>query len=107
MTTIIYLIVLIAIYCYSAWCLQAIARRTNTPNDIWAWIPILNLWLMVQIAQRELLWFILLLIPFVNIVAMVIVFMDIAEQVGYERYYGLLLLIPIYNFYVLYQLAFV
>lgn len=106
MAFIIYLIVLVAVYCFTAYCLQNIAKNTGTPNDIWAWIPILNFYLLVQIVQKDILWFILLLIPCVNIVAMIIIFMDLAEVCGRERWYGLLLFVPILNFYILWQLAF-
>jgi len=32
--------------------------------------------------------------------------MDVAEKLGFENWWGLLLLIPIFNYYVMYKLAF-
>ncbi len=103
---ILYFLFIIAIYVFVAYCMQRIAKRFNIENDWFAYVPILNLWLMTQIAGREVLWFILCLIPCVNIVAIIIIYMDIAEKCGKERIYGLLLIIPIVNFFILYQLAF-
>ena len=41
----------LAIYVVMAISLMKIATRTNTPNGWFAWIPILNLVLMLQIAE--------------------------------------------------------
>ncbi len=49
-----FLILLIAVYVVMAISLMKIANRTNTENAWFAWIPILNLILMLQIAQRPL-----------------------------------------------------
>lgn len=40
----------IALYIYSSLALMAIAKRTNTPNTWMAWIPVLNIYLLTQIA---------------------------------------------------------
>jgi hypothetical protein len=102
---IIYAIVSIAIYVFIAWCLQTIAKRFNIENDWFAYVPILNMWLMTKIAEREVLWFILLLIPCVNIIAMIIIWMDIAEKCGKERWFGILMIIPLVNLWVVWTLA--
>ncbi len=102
---IIYFLVVIAVYVFVAWCLQTIAKKFNVENDWFAYVPILNLWLMTKIADREVLWFILLLIPCVNIIALIIIWMDIAEKCGKERYYGILMIIPIVNFFIIWTLA--
>lgn len=103
---VVYFLVIIAAYVFVAYCLQAIAKKQNAENDWFAWVPLLNLWLMVQIAGRDVLWFILCLIPCVNIFAIIIIWMDIAEKCGKERVYGVLMIIPIVNFFILWTLAF-
>ena len=45
-------------------------------------IPFFNVYILTVIAGRPILWFILLLIPFVNIVAAIIVCIDIAKYFG-------------------------
>jgi hypothetical protein len=103
---VVYFLVIIAAYVFVAYCLQAIAKKFNIENDWFAYVPFLNFWLMVKIAGRDVVWFILLLIPCVNIIALIIIYMDIAEKCGKTRAYGLLMLIPIVNFFILWQLAF-
>src|SRR6266851_559821 len=65
------------IYVYMALALMTIATKTNTPNGWLAWIPIANLFLMLTIAQKPAWWFVLCLIPLVNIVIFIIVWMAI------------------------------
>jgi hypothetical protein len=103
----VYFLVVVAFYVYYALCLQFIAKKTNTPNGWFAWIPILNVILMLQIAKKPVWWILLLLIPIVNIVIMVMVWMAIAEQAGKENWWGILIaLVPVVNFILLGMLAF-
>jgi hypothetical protein len=94
---IIYFILMAIFYIYFALALQTIAKKTNTENAWFAWIPILNVFLMLMIAKKPLWWFILLLIPFVNIVISIIVWMGIAEARGKPSWIGILMLIPFVN----------
>jgi len=84
-------------YVYFALALQTIAKKTNTQNAWLAWIPIANIILMLNIAKKPLWWIILCLIPFVNIVIAIIVWMAIAEARGKPSWWGILLLIPLVN----------
>jgi len=84
----IVLLVVIAFWIYSSICLMKIAKRTNTQNGWFAWIPILNMVLMLQIAKKPLWWIILCLIPIVNIVILVIVWMAIAKALGKPEWLG-------------------
>lgn len=85
----------ILLYIYSAICLQAIAKKTDTKNGWMAWIPIANLFLMVQIAQKPLWWIILFLVPIVNIVIVIIIWMEIAGRRGREKWVGALIIAPV------------
>jgi uncharacterized protein DUF5684 len=84
-------------YVYLALALQTIAKKTNTENAWWAWIPILNALLMLNIAKKPLWWIILLLIPFVNIVIGIIVWMGVAEARGKPSWWGILMIVPVAN----------
>jgi ABC-type Na+ efflux pump permease subunit len=92
-----YFILMVVFYVYMALALQTIAKKTNTENAWFAWIPILNVFLMLMIAKKPLWWFILLLIPFVNIVISIIVWMAMAEARGKPSWIGILMLIPVLN----------
>jgi len=85
------------LYVYMALAFMTIARKTSTPNEWMAWVPILNLWLMVQISGKEAWWIILFLIPVANIVATIVVTMAIAEKVGKPSWWGILMIVPIAN----------
>jgi hypothetical protein len=92
-----FLIIAAAAYVYMSLALQTIAKKTNTENGWWAWVPILNILLMLNIAKKPLWWFILCLIPFVNIIIFIIVWMAIAEARGKPSWWGILLIIPVAN----------
>jgi hypothetical protein len=84
-------------YVYMALALQTIATKTSTPNEWLAWIPIANAILMLQIAKKPLWWFLLFLIPLVNIVIAIIVWMGIAEARQKPNWWGILMIVPIAN----------
>jgi hypothetical protein len=84
-------------YVYVALALQTIANKTATPNPWLAWIPIANVFLMLAIAKKPLWWFILFLIPLVNIVMAVVVWMGIAEARQKPNWWGILMIVPIVN----------
>jgi hypothetical protein len=72
----------IALYSYLAFSVQIIARKAETPNDWFAWIPIVNLFLLLAVAKKPLWWFFLLIIPFVNVVIVILIWMSLAETLG-------------------------
>ncbi|MGB3340079.1 MAG: DUF5684 domain-containing protein [bacterium] len=103
---IVYFIFIFIFYIYFAICLMKIAKKTNTENGWFAWIPILNVFLMLMIAKKPLWWFILLLIPIVNIIIGIIVWMAIAEARGKPNWVGVLMIIPFLNVIIPGYLAF-
>lgn len=100
------MIFFIILYVFYAVCLMKIANKSNTPNAWFAWIPILNVILMLQIAKKPLWWIILFLIPFVNIVMMIVVWMQIAKAVNKPEWLGILMIVPIANLIIPAYLAF-
>lgn len=106
---VVYWILMIGFYVYSAISLQKIAKKTNTPNPWLAWIPIGNIVLMLQISGKPVWWIILLFIPIVNlawIVLGIMVWMAIAEKCGKPSWWGILLIVPGVNLIVPGYLAF-
>lgn len=96
----------LAMYIYMAVCLMKIAQKTNTANGWFAWIPILNIVLMIQISQKPMWWLILFLIPIVNIIFIVLLWMAIAEKLGKPSWWGILMIVPIANLIIPGVLAF-
>ena len=87
----------LAFYVYLALALQTIANKTGTPNAWLAWIPIGNLFLMLNVAKKPLWWFLLCLIPLVNVVMVIIIWMAVAEAVGKPNWWGILMIVPVAN----------
>ena len=100
------LIIVVAIYAYVAICLQKMAEKTNTGDTWWAWVPILNILLMLKIGQKPLWWIILLLIPLVNFIIFILVGMAICKALNKPPLLGIGLAIPLLNFILLGYLAF-
>lgn len=99
------LIVYVAIYVYFALALSTIAQKTNTPNAWFAWIPLLNMILMLQIAKKPVWWIILMFIPLVNIIISILVLMGLATARNRPGWYGILMIIPLVNFIIIGMLA--
>jgi hypothetical protein len=93
----IFLLIAVAGYVYVALALQTIAQKTNTENPWLAWIPIVNIILMCNIAKKPVWWIILCLIPLVQIVIFIILWMGIAEARNKPSWWGIMVIIPIMN----------
>jgi hypothetical protein len=102
----IYFLFVLAVYIFVAYCLMRIAQDESEEPAWFAWVPFLNLWLITKLAQKDVVWFILCFIPFVNIVIIIIMWMAIAERLGYESWWGILMIVPFLNFYVIWRFAF-
>jgi hypothetical protein len=97
--TMILIIVVFALgaYVYIALALQTIATKTSTANGWLAWIPIANIFLMLSVAKKPMWWFLLFLIPLVNIVIAVMVWMAVAEARHKPNWWGILTIVPFVN----------
>lgn len=103
------IIIYLAVYAYFAFCLMTIANKLGADNSWWAWIPILNVVLMLQLTDKPIWWLILAIIPIVNLVWIVlgiIVWMRIAELRGFPTWWGILIIVPVVNLVVPGYLAF-
>ena len=111
---IISLIIALVVYVVMAIALMKIAQKTGLEKKAWwAWIPILNIILMLNIAGFSgwfILIFLLTIIPFIGALAvlgfMVYVWMLISKKCGKPDYLGLIMLIPLGNLVLPLYLAF-
>ena len=92
-----FLLLMAAMYVYMALALQTIAQKTNTENPWLAWIPIVNIVLLLNIAKKPIWWIILCFIPLVNLVVIIIVWMAVAEARNKPNWWGILIIIPVIN----------
>lgn len=98
--------VCIIFYLFVSLCLQFIAIKTNT-SDAWlAWIPIANLCLMCKIAKKPVWWLLCFFVPILNIIIMILLWMGIAEARNKPSWLGVLMLLPVVNFFIPAYLAF-
>ena len=100
------LLIVAAIYLYCTFSLYKIAQKLNTPNAFFAFIPILNLWLMCEMAEKSPAWIIGLIIPVVQIVAMIFLWVPIAKRLGKTWGYGVLMAFPPTALFIVGVLAF-
>ncbi len=96
----------VAFYAYFAVAIQTMAKKTGTKNDWMAWVPILNIYLLLKIAGKPGWWLILMLIPLVNIIVMIMMWMAVAEKMKKPSWLGILMIIPLANLIIPGYLAF-
>lgn len=102
-----FFIYVVLLYVYFALSLSTIGEKLGKDNRILAWIPIANIIFTLGLAGRPWWWIFLLLIPFVNIILGVIIWMDIAKNNNQPSWLGLLTLVPVANFLLPGYLAYV
>jgi len=93
----IFCIIFLVAYVYHSLALQTIATKTNTENPWLAWIPIVQIILMLNIARKPIWWIILFFIPLVGLVMLVLVWMGIAEARNKPNWWGILIIVPVVN----------
>lgn len=93
----IQLFIILGVYVYYAYCQYTIARKVEHPGPWWAFIPILNLFQTVQLAGKKWYWFLLYWIPFVNLVAWPLAWVEIAKARSKPPVWGVLMLLPFLN----------
>jgi hypothetical protein len=92
----------LAAYIYMGLTLSTVAKKIGQNNAWFAWVPILNLVLMAQIAGTNPVLLLIGLIPIVGqfylLYVMIVAYMKMSEKRGLDKYLGLLMFIPIVNF---------
>ena len=96
-----------AVYLYFSFMMFKIAQKTgHNPIAWWAFVPILNTFLLIKMAHKPLWWFVLLLVPFVNVIAFFVLWISVAKIVGQSPFWGFLAMIPVLNLVALFILAY-
>jgi hypothetical protein len=100
------LIIAVVIYLYFAYCLVAIGKKSGDQRAWWGWIPVLQVLLMLRVANLSYWWFLALLVPIVNIGVAIWVWIRIAQRRSKPAWTGALMIIPGVDLFVLGYLAF-
>ena len=91
----------------SRFVLSAVARKTNNADRAWwAWLPVMQVLLILKAASVEWWWIFLFLIPFVNIAVAIYVWVRVAKALSKHPVWGVLMIVPGVDLFVLAYLAF-
>jgi len=85
---------------YVIGCLGLMGVFTKAGQPGWAaFVPIYNTIVLLQVVGRPLWWFLLLLVPGVNLVAMIIIMNDLSKSFGHDAGFtvGLVLLTVVFT----------
>lgn len=105
--TAIYWVVCVILYLVSAFAMLKIANKTGTPNGWFAFIPILNVVLALQIAAKPTWWLLLMFIPVANAIVGILIMMSIAARCGRPEWWGVVIgLVPFVNIILLLAMAY-
>jgi signal peptidase I len=101
-----YLVFGVAAYVILALPLYVMGTKTNAKNPWFAFVPILNAFLFVEIAGKEWWWVLLLCVPCINIIVAIYLWMVVAEAMNKPSWVGILMIVPGLGLLVPYYLAF-
>jgi len=96
----------IIIYFYFSLCVYVIARKTETENSWWAFIPLLNIILVLLIGDKPVWWVFLCFVPLLNLLIVALIWMGVAEVRCKPSWLGGLMVLPGVNLIVIGYLAF-
>jgi hypothetical protein len=100
-------LIILAVYLYFAYAQFKIAQKTgHSGNAWWSFIPILNIFLLVQMANKPWYWFLFCLVPFINIIILAVLWIDVAKACSQSPVWGFLTILPFINFISIGVLAF-
>jgi Family of unknown function (DUF5684) len=91
------------LYVFFGWTLSLIAQKTGTDGSWLAWFPVANFWLLIRISGRSSVWFVYLLIPLLNLIALGVLWRDVSGACGKAT--GVAWLIPTASLSVFFLLA--
>ncbi len=94
------------IYAFFGYCLYRMAQKLNLSDKAWwGWVPVMQVLLMLKMAGKAWWWIFLFLIPLVNIVIGIIVWIKIAQALNKPKWTGVLMIVPGIDLFVLGYLA--
>ena len=93
-------------YLYITYSLYRIAVKTGHESPWLAFIPIVNVLQVIQIAQKPLWWFFACLIPIVNIIVIAWLWTEVAKVCQKNPIWGVMMIIPFLNLVAIGYMAF-
>jgi len=105
------LLLVLVFYLLNSYLLYRIGRKLGYAHSWYAWVPILNVYMMVDLSYKDTsTWFLMIIIfmflcGIVSTIMLIIVWMNIAERCGKDSWWGILTIIPIANFVAMYVIG--
>lgn len=96
----------VGIYVFVCYCAKVICEKAGHQPGVLIWIPIANLIPLLTVAKLPIWFIILLLIPLVNVVVGIIMWVKICQARGKPGWLVIMLFIPLINIAFLPYLAF-
>jgi len=96
----------LGLYAYVAFCLMKMADKLNVADSWWAWVPILNILLLVKMSGKPLWWFVLFFVPLANLVVAILVMVAVLEALKKPPLLVIGFFVPVLNLVLLGYLAF-
>lgn len=100
------LVFALALYLFYCYCLKLICQKTGRDPGALIWLPIVHLLPLLEVAKMPLWVIILFLIPPVNIVVGIIMWVKICEARGKSGWLVILMFVPVANLFFIPYLAF-
>ena len=104
--TLISLVIGLGVHLFFAFCLKKICEKAGSQPGFLIWIPILQIFPLLKAAGMAAWMFILFLIPIVNFIIGIMMWVNILKNMGKNPWMVILLFIPIVNIIYLLILAF-
>jgi len=100
-------LIILAAYLYFAYAQFKVAQKTgHSESAWWAFIPFLNTFLLIKMANKPMYWFLFCLVPVVNIYIFAVLWIDVAKACSQPAVWGFLTILPFINFVSIAVLAF-
>ena len=93
-------------YLFHCYCWMLICRKAGKPAGILVWLPGVQMVPWLRAAGMSGWWCLAFLVPVLNIVAWVLLCLNLAKARGKSVWIGVLLLLPLTNFFAFLYLAF-
>jgi hypothetical protein len=94
------------IYIFFSHCCSLICQKTGNPGGVLVWLPVFKLLPLLRAGGMSRWWFLAFLVPALNLVVAIILWVKIAQACGKSVLVGILMLLPIINVIAFLYLAF-
>ena len=101
-----FLVIGLAFYVFYCFCAKRICEKCGVNPGILIWIPIANLIPLLQVAKMPVWMILLFLVPLINLVVAIMMWVKICQARGKSGWLVILLFIPIANIVFFPYLAF-